>query len=149
MGIDPYLIASSVLGILAQRLVRQLCPQCKESVSLAPKLEQWVPKDANTKAHQVFAAKGCKRCRETGYFGRFPISEILVPTDTIRDLIMKGIADRAILNVARKGGMKTIFEDGIDRVLQGLTTLDEVTRVVAPPRVPSKEKKLIAVVGSV
>jgi len=72
-----------------------------------------------------------------------------VPSDTIRDLVMKGIADRAILNVARKGGMKTIFEDGIDRVLQGLTTIDEVTRVVAPPRVPSNEKKLIAVVRSV
>jgi len=72
-----------------------------------------------------------------------------VPNDTIRDLIMKGIADRAILNVARKGGMKMIFEDGIDRVLQGLTTIDEVTRVVAPPRVPSSEKKLIAVIGSV
>jgi type II secretory ATPase GspE/PulE/Tfp pilus assembly ATPase PilB-like protein len=149
MGIDPYLIASSVLGILAQRLVRQLCPECKEPASLDQKLEKWVPKDAKTKAHQVFATKGCKRCRETGYFGRFPISEILEPNDIIRDLIMKGRADREILNVARKAGMKTIFEDGIDRVLQGLTTLDEVTRVVAPPRVPSKGKEITAVVGSV
>ncbi len=152
MGIDPYLIASSVLGILAQRLVRQLCPQCKELVSLDQKLEKWVPKDAKTQAHQVFTAKGCKRCRETGYFGRFPISEILTPNDTIRDLIMKGMADREILNVARKAGMKTIFEDGIDRVLQGLTTLDEVTRVVAPPRpLPEGRKKkpsLVAIKGN-
>ena len=152
MGIDPYLIASSVLGILAQRLVRQLCAQCKEPVSPDQKLEKWVPKDAEDKAYQVFAAKGCKRCRETGYLGRFPISEILVPNDTIRDLIMKGLADRAILNVARKGGMKTIFEDGIDRVLQGLTTLEEVTRVVAPPRpLPEGRKKkpsLVAIEGN-
>ena len=111
-----------------------------------------MPKDAKTKAHQVFATKGCRRCRETGYFGRFPISEILVPSDTIRDLIMKGMADREILNVARKAGMKTIFEDGIDRVLQGLTTIDEVTRVVAPPRpLPEGRKKkpsLVAIKGN-
>ncbi len=152
MGIDPYLIASSVLGILAQRLVRQLCPQCKEPASLDQKLEKWVSKDAKTQAHQVFATKGCKRCRETGYFGRFPISEILEPNDIIRDLIMKGRADREILNVARKAGMKTIFEDGIDRILQGLTTLEEVTRVVAPPRpLPEGRRKkpsLVAIQGN-
>ena len=152
MGIDPYLIASSVLGILAQRLVRQLCPQCKEPISHDLRLAKWVPKDAKTQAHQVFAAKGCKRCRETGFLGRFPISEILEPNDTIRDLILKGIADREILNVARKAGMKTIFEDGIDRILQGLTTLEEVTRVVAPPRpLPEGRRKkpsLVAIQGN-
>ncbi len=61
-----------------------------------------------------------------------------MPTDTIRDLILKGLADREILNVARQGGMKTIFEDGIDRVLQGLTTFEEVARVVAPARASSR-----------
>jgi type IV pilus assembly protein PilB len=146
------LIASSVLGILAQRLVRQLCPQCKEPVSLDQKLTKWMPKDAKDKPHQVFAPKGCKRCRESGYYGRFPIAEILTPTDTIRDLILKGLADREILNVARRAGMKTIFEDGIDRVLQGLTTIEEVTRVVAPPRpmseVGKKKPPLVAIKGT-
>jgi CheY-like chemotaxis protein len=64
-----------------------------------------------------------------------------MPNDTIRDLILKGMADREILNVARRAGMKTIFEDGIDKVLQGLITIEEVTRVVAPPRAPSEEEK--------
>jgi hypothetical protein len=111
-----------------------------------------MPKDAKDKPHQVFAPKGCKRCRESGYYGRFPIAEILTPTDTIRDLILKGLADREILNVARRAGMKTIFEDGIDRVLQGLTTIEEVTRVVAPPRpmseVGKKKPPLVAIKGT-
>jgi len=145
MGIDPYLIASSVLGIMAQRLVRQLCPQCKVPVSLDEKLAKWVPKDAKDKPHQVFAPRGCKRCRDSGYYDRFPLAEVLTPNDTIRDLVLKGISDREILNVARKGGMKTIFEDGIDRVLQGLTTFEEVARVVAPARASSVKERTISV----
>ncbi|MFQ5852815.1 MAG: GspE/PulE family protein [Candidatus Binatia bacterium] len=152
MGIDPYLIASSVLGILAQRLVRHLCSQCKVPVSLDENLARWLPSDAEERPHQIFAAKSCKRCRETGFWDRFPIAEILVPNDTIRDLILKGRPDREIMNVARRAGMKTIFEDGVARVLQGLTTLEEVTRVVAPPRPPSEEGKrktpLVALQGS-
>jgi len=152
MGIDPYLIASSVLGIMAQRLVRQLCPQCKVPVSLDEKLAKWVPKDAKDKPHQVFAPMGCKRCRDSGYYDRFPLAEVLTPNDTIRDLVLKGISDREILNVARKGGMKTIFEDGIDRVLQGLTTFEEVARVVAPPRAIAeggkKKPPLVAIKGT-
>jgi len=145
MGIDPYLIASSVLGIIAQRLVRQLCPRCKVPVSLDQKLAKWVPKDAKDKPHQVFAPMGCKRCRDSGYYGRLPLAEVLTPNDTIRDLVLKGISDREILNVARKGGMKTIFEDGIDRVLQGLTTFEEVARVVAPARASSVKERTISV----
>ena len=75
-----------------------------------------------------------------------------MPNDTIRDFVLKGMSDREILNVARKGGMKTIFEDGIDRVLQGLTTIEEVTRVVAPPRpmseVGKKKPPLVAIKGT-
>ncbi len=138
VGIDPYLIASSVLGILAQRLVRHLCLKCKVSAAVDEKLVQWLPADVNRGSVQVYSPKGCKQCRETGYFGRFPISEILVISDTIRDLVLKGRSDREIARVSNQEGMKTIFEDGIDRILQGLTTLDEVTRVIAPPRRPSE-----------
>ena len=141
MGIDPYLIASSVLGIMSQRLVRQLCPQCKVPISRDEKLAQWLPPATKDMPHQLFGTKGCKACRETGFLGRFPIVEILVPNDTIRDFILKGRSDREIMNVARQGGMRTIFEDGMDRVLQGLTTVEEVVRVVAPPQPPSAEEK--------
>ncbi len=137
MGMDPYLIASSVLGILAQRLVRQLCDKCKVPTTIDEKLAHWLPEDTDRGSIQVFAAKGCKHCRETGYFGRFPIAEILVLSDTTRDLVLKGRSDREIMRVAHQEGMKTIFEDGIDRVLQGKTTLDEIARVIAPPRPPS------------
>lgn len=141
MGIDPYLIASSVLGIMSQRLVRQLCPRCKAPVRLDESLAQWLPSEAREKPVQVFGPKGCEGCRETGFFGRFPIVEILVPNDTIRDFVLKGRSDREIMNVARQSGMKTIFEDGIDKILQGLTTFEEVTRVVAPPQPQSSEEK--------
>ncbi|MFQ5904532.1 MAG: GspE/PulE family protein, partial [Candidatus Binatia bacterium] len=141
MKIDPYLIASSVLGIMSQRLVRQLCPKCKAPISLGENMAQWLPPDAKERPHQLFAPKGCKECLETGFKGRFPIAEILVPTDTIRDFILKGRPDREVMNVARKGGMKTIFEDGIDKILQGLTTFEEITRVVAPPQLSSAEGK--------
>lgn len=141
IGIDPYLIASSILGIMAQRLVRQLCPKCKVPVSMHEDLERWLPPGAKEKPYQLFESKGCKECRDTGFLGRFPIAEILVPNDTIRDFVLKGRSDREILQIARQSGMKTIFEDGIDRILQGLTTFEEVTRVVAPPPPPAPEEK--------
>jgi len=141
MGIDPYLIASSVLGIMSQRLVRQLCPQCKVPIFMDEKFAQWLPPGAKEMPRQLFGAKGCKACRDTGFLGRFPIVEILVPNDTIRDFILKGRSDREIMNVARQGGMRAIFEDGMDRILQGLTTFEEVIRVVAPPQPPSPEEK--------
>jgi type II secretory ATPase GspE/PulE/Tfp pilus assembly ATPase PilB-like protein len=139
IGIDPYLIASSVLGILAQRLVRHLCPKCKVPISMTEHISQWLPEDLRSRAAQLFDSKGCRECRDTGFLGRFPISELLVPNDIIRDFILKGRPDREIMNVACKGGMKTIFEDGMDRVLQGLTTFEEVARVVAPPQQQPKE----------
>lgn len=152
MGVEPYLISSSILGILAQRLVRQLCTQCKVPVSLDENLAQWLSLEAKEKPHQIFASRGCKFCRNTGFWGRFPIAEILVPDETIKDLVLKGRSDRDILSAARQTGMKTIFEDGIDRVLQGLTTLEEVTRVVAPPRLlPEGRRKkppLVAIEGN-
>ena len=141
MGIDPYLIASSVLGIMSQRLVRQLCPQCKVPISIDEKMARWLPPGAKEMPRQIFGAKGCKACRDTGFLGRFPIVEILVPNDTIRDFILNGRSDREIMNVAQQSGMKLIFEDGMDRVLQGLTTFEEVTRVVAPPQPSSKTEK--------
>ena len=145
MGIDPYLIASSVLGIMSQRLVRQLCPQCKVPISIDEKIARWLPPEAKEMPRQLFGAKGCKACRDTGFLGRFPIVEILVPNDTIRDFILNGRSDREIMNVAQQSGMKLIFEDGMDRVLQGLTTFEEVTRVVAPPQPPSKvERKKVS-----
>ena len=145
MGIDPYLIASSVLGIMSQRLVRQLCPQCKVPISIDEKIARWLPPEAKEMPRQLFGAKGCKACRDTGFLGRFPIVEILVPNDTIRDFVLNGRPDREIMNVAQQSGMKLIFEDGMDRVLQGLTTFEEVTRVVAPPQAPSKvEKKKVS-----
>lgn len=140
IGIDPYLIASSVLGILAQRLVRHLCPKCKVPISMTEHISRWLPEDRRSRASQLFDSKGCRECRDTGFLGRFPISELLVPNDIIRDFILKGRPDREIMNVACKGGMKTIFEDGMDRVLQGLTTFEEVARVVAPPQQQSKEE---------
>jgi type IV pilus assembly protein PilB len=150
MDMDPYLIASSVLGIMSQRLVRRLCVKCKVPTGVSEALAPWLPRESKDQPHQLFAAKGCKDCLDTGYWGRFPVAEILVPNDTIRDFVLKGRSDREILNVARKGGMKTIFEDGIERIRKGETTFEELTRVVAPQQAPpadaSKKKVPLTVI---
>lgn len=138
--VEPYLIASSILGIMSQRLVRKLCPKCKVPTEPSERLAQWLPK-AEKNSFQIYARKGCEECWDTGFWGRYPIAEILVNNDAVRNLILAGKSDREILNAARKAGMRTIFEDGLDKVLQGLTTYEEVTRVVPPPQVSEPEEQ--------
>ncbi len=142
IGIEPYMIASSVLGVMSQRLVRQLCHRCKVPVSLDEKVARWMPPGAEQKPYQLFGPRGCKECRDTGFWGRFPISEILVPNDTIKNLILKRRPDREIMSVARKNGMKTLFENALERIFQGLTTFEEIIRVVAPPPTPATEEQM-------
>ena len=129
MGVEPYLTSSSVVGALAQRLVRTICPKCKESYQ--PE-EQAVEDLAITRTEDLvfYRGKGCKNCWQTGYKGRIALLEFLVVNDTIRNLILQKASSRMIGDVARETqGMKTLWEDGIDKVLKGITTSDEVTRV--------------------
>jgi len=128
MGVEPYLTSSSVAGVLAQRLVRTICPKCKESYQP----EEQAVKDlgiTRTKDIVFYRGKGCKNCWQTGYKGRTALFEFLVVTDPIRDLILQRASSRMIKDVARKTqGMKTLWKDGIDKILKGITTIDEIRK---------------------
>lgn len=133
MGVEPYLINSSLVCVLAQRLVRKICSYCKETYTLKPEiiesLKLDVVKFSKIKFHK---GKGCEHCFNTGYSGRTVISEVLQLTPKIRELILNGSQEQFIKQEARLEGMKTLREDGIQAVINGQTTIEEVLRVTAP-----------------
>ncbi|WP_020395040.1 type II secretion system ATPase GspE [Thiolinea disciformis] len=131
MGIEDYLITSTVNCILAQRLVRRLCPQCRESYPVLPELEAELGlRQYQTEGDlRLWQAKGCSACGFTGYKGRSAIHEVLVMNDALRRLILKHEDAGVIQEQARRNGMRTLYEDGLFKALKGVTTLDEVLRV--------------------
>ena len=131
MGIEDYLITSTVNCILAQRLVRRLCPQCRESYPVLPELEAELGlRQYQTEGDlRLWQAKGCSACGFTGYKGRSAIHEVLVMNDALRRLILKHEDAGVIQEQARRNGMRTLYEDGLFKALKGMTTLDEVLRV--------------------
>ena len=130
MGVEPFLVSSTVAGVMAQRLVRTICPDCK--VEYTPEKAD-VPTDFPQGNGQLklFKGTGCRSCRNSGYRGRVGLYELLVATDTIRDMVIQRTNSMAIRNIALKEGMITLRMDGLRKVLQGKTTLDEVSRVTA------------------
>jgi len=130
MGCEPFLISSSLIAIVAQRLIRKLCHKCREAYKpgevLCAKLGIDVKK---TKDVTFYRAKGCAACLNTGYAGRVGICEVLPVTLVIRDLVLKRARENEIKRAARNENMKTLREDGIAKVLAGLTSLEEVLRV--------------------
>ncbi|HCI43988.1 MAG TPA: type II secretion system protein GspE [Candidatus Omnitrophica bacterium] len=126
MGVEPFLASSSVIGILAQRLVRLICDKCKETYSPAAD----VLKDMDFKrGTQFFRGKGCPKCNNTGLKGRTGIFELLVITEEIRTLIDEKKSADEIGKKARESGMRTLRDDGLLKAKEGLTTLEEVLRV--------------------
>jgi len=132
MGVEPYMINSSVICIVSQRLLRKICTHCKEeitiSVEVIDSLKLQLEKSIKPK---FFRGKGCPRCLNMGYAGRVGIAEILVLTPQIREMILNRAQEHLIKHQARKEGMKTLREDGLRATLAGLTTLEEVLRVTA------------------
>ncbi|MBT3923898.1 MAG: type II secretion system ATPase GspE [Nitrospina sp.] len=133
MGVENFLISSALLGVLAQRLVRVICPNCKEEAPLTPvlKTEMGLLEKENVK---VYHGKGCKACSHTGFKGRCGIYELLVIDDSIRELILKKVTAQDICDQARKNGMRTLREDGWDKVVKGITTVEEILRVTINDR---------------
>ena len=133
MGLEDYLISSTVNGILGQRLVRRLCPACRETFEpmpeVAAELKLWNFSDAR----DVFLYRpvGCEACDGTGYRGRLAISELLVMSDDIRRLVMTNAPARKIEEQALLEGMETMYDDGIRKAIAGLTTVEEVIRVTS------------------
>jgi type II secretion system protein E len=130
MGIEPFLIASSVEGLVAQRLVRRLCPKCRRPWKIDEAFLDSIgfPKERLPEG-TIYEAAGCEECRGTGFRGRTGIYEILVISDYIRPLVVSRAASSTIKQEAIKHGMRTLREDGWTKVLKGVTTLEEVLRV--------------------
>jgi general secretion pathway protein E len=130
MGIEPFLVTSSTIAIQAQRLVRAVCLDCREEFHPDPDHLRDLGLDpADPGTQTLFQAKGCKKCADRGYFGRTGIFELLVLSPRIQELAMQGADSNAIKREARKLGMRTLREDGAQKVLKGLTTIEEIMRV--------------------
>lgn len=129
MGLQSYLIADSLVGIVAQRLVRKICPDCKAEIkphkNLLRRIERWIGEDA-----KFYAGKGCSKCSNTGYMGRLLISEILIVNETIAKMVAEESSKYEIARYAQENeGFEPMIVDGLSKVLRGITTLEEVLRV--------------------
>lgn len=128
LGVAPYLISASLIGVLAQRLVRKTCPSCKEEHNIPPNLkkvfEQWIDKKDT-----FYRGVGCKKCRNTGYLGRIALHEFFLPNSDILDSITQGATLKELKKAAIDNGMKPLHIDGVEKAKAGITTLEEVLRV--------------------
>ena len=133
MGVEPYLINSALVCVLAQRLVRKICLFCKEEISIKKEiLESLNLNLGDVKKPVFFHGKGCQSCFNLGYSGRIGIAEALLLSSTVRELILNRAQEHVIKEQARKEGMRTLREEGMQEVYKGITTLEEVLRVSAP-----------------
>jgi len=146
LGVQPYLIPPSLSASLAQRLVRKLCPECKKEVKPKPEMTEMILKEiesmspenrkeffkekpVNQKSFSVWEPKGCKKCNFKGYSGRIGVFEVLTMTDQLSEIILKEPGEVKIWEEARRQGMITMKQDGILKVLAGLTSIEEIIRV--------------------
>ena len=130
MGIEPFLVASSVLGVVAQRLVRLICPDCKISYTPAPdSFERTFLELKPDDKVQLFKGSGCQHCGQTGYKGRMAIHEVMTITTAVRELIANKVSSEEMSTMAKQQGMITMRMDGIAKAYQGLTTVAEIMRV--------------------
>ena len=130
MGIEPFLVSSSTIAIMAQRLVRRICPHCKEAYEPEPESIRELGVDPDAVAGKpVYFGAGCSHCQQRGYMGRTGIFELLVMTPRVQDLTLKGADSNVIKREAKKHGMRTLREDGAVKVFEGVSTIEEVLRV--------------------
>jgi type IV pilus assembly protein PilB len=129
IGVEPFLVAPSIIAVMAQRLVKQICPSCKTPYAAERELvEQYF---TSTEGEQVVFWKGagCDRCGNTGFFGRVAIHELFVITQEVRELIAHGATSGEIHAAAMQGGFRSMRYDGLKKVLRGLTTIDQIEAV--------------------
>jgi type IV pilus assembly protein PilB len=129
LGLEPFLITATLEGVVAQRLVRKICPKCKTQYE--PTLEQLLElelTEEDAKGHVFYYGKGCDNCNNTGYRGRMGIFEMMILDDDMRDKIVKHASTQQLRNESRKRGMKTLRESGLQAIFEGETTIEEVVR---------------------
>jgi len=132
MDVEAYLVASSLVASLAQRLVRRICPHCKEEDRLLnPRIRNEIAQITELTPSDVVTwhGRGCNECTDTGYRGRIAIFELFLLDEEIRDMVSGGSTTSELRRTARERGMRTLREDGWDKVLAGHTTADEIARI--------------------
>jgi type IV pilus assembly protein PilB len=130
MGVEPFLVASSVIGCMAQRLVRVICKECKEPIQISPEvLERMGAPKEKIDLWRFYEGRGCQNCKETGYRGRACITELMLISEPMRNLIIAKSPSSRIKLKGRETGMRTLREDGLEKAGRGTTTLGEVLRV--------------------
>ena len=128
IGVEPYLISAAVNAIIAQRLVRKICQNCKEPFQASAEMKEFMQLQGFT-SDKSFRGKGCDKCRKTGYSGRLGIYELLVMNDNLRDMVTSNPDVTHLRKLCRERGLVTLRQDGFDKVMKGLTTIDEILRV--------------------
>nr|WP_211250126.1 GspE/PulE family protein [Mesoaciditoga lauensis] len=129
LGLDPHMIGVSLIGVVGQRLVRKLCNECKTEVQPNEEVLKVAKKLYPHMEPKMYAAGRCPTC-QSGYSGRTAINEVMIVTPGIRELLYRGASDTELREEARRSGMRTMFEDGIEKILRGITSYEEITRVV-------------------
>jgi len=129
MGIEPFLVASSLNAVAAQRLTRKICPDCKEKVEVPPQalIDVGVPPDEASEV-EIYKGKGCNICAGTGYKGRIALYEVMKVNDEIKELILNGASTAELKREAMRHGMKTLRQAGITKLKEGVTTIEEILR---------------------
>jgi len=132
MGVEPFLIASSTIGVIAQRLVRVICPHCREAYAVEPGSQEYDLLGLDHgKPVQLYRGKGCANCNGSGYRGRIGIFELLAVNNQLREMIQANETAAELRREATKTGMRSLRDDGLEKVLKGVTTLTEVLRVTS------------------
>ena len=145
IGIDAYLIAASLNAVLAQRLVRKICPKCKQLYQVPEGIRKYV-ENSGLRPDELFVGSGCEYCKDSGYVGRVGIYELLVIDEVFRDMINKDPSANNMRRAFSESKQPSLFDDGINKVKQGLTTIDEVLRVTEV-YVRSEEEVFVENVG--
>jgi type II secretory ATPase GspE/PulE/Tfp pilus assembly ATPase PilB-like protein len=130
MEIEPFMLASSVLAVMGLRLVRRNCPHCLQAYEPAPTQLKVIPESVRAEA-QFRRGAGCENCNQTGFSGRMPVSELLLANEPFREAVLKKVPTSALEEIAVQHGMRTLWQNGISRALNGQTTVEEIIRVLA------------------
>jgi type II secretory ATPase GspE/PulE/Tfp pilus assembly ATPase PilB-like protein/RNA polymerase subunit RPABC4/transcription elongation factor Spt4 len=133
LGLEPFMVASALVGVVSIRLVRVICPRCKETHEVDASTLTRIGGSQVDGNVTLYRGAGCPNCRGAGFTGRTGIFEVLAVDDNMRSHIVRGVAEGEVRNLAIQSGMRPIGEDGLEKTLRGLTTLEEVTRVVYLP----------------
>jgi type IV pilus assembly protein PilB len=133
IGVEPYLVAASLRGVLAQRLLRKICTHCKEPTEVTPALRRSLERIGGgaTTIEQLHKGAGCGKCRNTGYAGRIGIFELFVPDDELLDAISRGASLQELRRLAQSAGYTTLQQDGLEKVKAGITTVEELFQATA------------------